>query len=179
MVQVQVPVTTPSQKVTELVDSIKMYCAEKDADWLAVDLLFSSTDFAAGHVNLDIWATCRQRHATRRNATARNTTTRNEMRRDETHRDATTRNSGLPCPSHNLTCRRSACETAASRIRPALRHPAADVMLVYGAKSCLLLFILTYMQSASIEYVKPLVPTRLEGGYYPGGMPANLVAAAS
>ena len=116
MLQVQVPVVTPSQKVTELVDSIKMYIAEKDADWLAVDLLFSSTDFAAGHINLDIWATC--------------------------------------------------------------RHPAADVMLVYGAKSSLLLFILTYMQSANIEYVKPLVPTRVEGGQT-SGLPPNLAAATS
>ena len=50
-------------------------------------------------------------------------------------------------------------------------------MLVYGAKSALLLFILTYMQSANIEYVKPLAPTRLEGGY-PGGL-SSIAAATS
>ena len=74
-------------------------------DWLDVDLLFSSTDFSAGHLNLDIWATC--------------------------------------------------------------RHPAQDIMIVYGAKSSLLLFIHSYMQSAGIDYVKPLLPTRIEGGAAP------------
>jgi len=102
LVQVQVPVATPHSKITELVDSIKQYCSEKDADWIAVEPIFSSTDFSAGHINLDIWVTC--------------------------------------------------------------RHPAQDVLLIYGAKSSLLLFIHAYMQSASIEYIKPLVPMRLEGG---------------
>ena len=102
LVQVQVPVSTPAQKMTELADSVKMYCAEKDADWLAVDLLFSGTNFSEGHITLDIWATC--------------------------------------------------------------RYPAADVMLIYGAKSSLLLFIHAYMQSANIEYIKPIIPVRLDHG---------------
>jgi hypothetical protein len=104
MIRIQVPAVTPAQKVTELADSIQKYCAEKDADWLAVDLLFSGTDFASGHIHMDIWATC--------------------------------------------------------------RHPAADVMLVYGAKSSLLLFVHAYMQSAHIDYVKPLSPIRLDGAPY-------------
>ena len=109
MVQVQVPSATPSQKVTELADAIRMYCNEREADWLAVDLLFSSTDFSSGHLNLDIWATC--------------------------------------------------------------RHPAQDIMLVFGAKSSLLLFIHAYMQSANIEYVKPLNPIRIEGRIDSGTAP--------
>ena len=48
-VQVQVPSATPSQKVTELADAIRMYCNEREADWIGVDLLFSSTDFSSGH----------------------------------------------------------------------------------------------------------------------------------
>ena len=108
-VQVQVPSATPSQKVTELADAIRMYCNEREADWIGVDLLFSSTDFSSGHLNLDIWATC--------------------------------------------------------------RHPAQDIMLVFGAKSSLLLFIHAYMQSANIEYVKPLNPIRIEGRIDSGTAP--------
>ncbi|KAL1520950.1 hypothetical protein AB1Y20_022509 [Prymnesium parvum] len=100
MIRVQVPAATPALKVTELADSIRMYCSEKEADWMAVDLIFSGTDFSAGHLNLDVWATC--------------------------------------------------------------RHPAADVGMVYGAKSSLLLFMHAYMQSANIEYIKPLMPVRME-----------------
>merc|ERR1712195_261443 len=61
-VQVQVPSATPSQKVTELADAIRMYCNEREADWIGVDLLFSSTDFSSGHLNLDILALSRHLH---------------------------------------------------------------------------------------------------------------------
>ena len=41
-VQVQVPSATPSQKVTELADAIRMFCNEREVDWIGVDLLFSN-----------------------------------------------------------------------------------------------------------------------------------------
>lgn len=100
-ITIQVPTATPASKMTGLVDAIQLYVAEKSTDWIGVDPLFSSTDFAAGHINLDIWATC--------------------------------------------------------------RHPAADVGAIYTSKSFLLLFIHSYMQSANIEYIKPLVPLRHDG----------------
>ncbi|KAL1520951.1 hypothetical protein AB1Y20_022510 [Prymnesium parvum] len=57
MFQIQVPHVTPTAKITELVDGIKQYVAEKSTDWSHVDLLFSKSDFATGHLVLDIWAT--------------------------------------------------------------------------------------------------------------------------
>ena len=95
---VQVPTATPSAKVTELVDSIKAYVAEKDSEWTAVDLLFGDIDFEHGHIRLDVWATC--------------------------------------------------------------IFPAHEVLAIYSAKSRLLLFIHAYMQSASIEYIQPVLPVR-------------------
>ena len=43
--------------------------------------------------------------------------------------------------------------------------------MVFGAKSSLLLFIHAYMQSANIEYVKPLNPIRIEGRIEGGTAP--------
>lgn len=55
---IQVPAATPSAKITELVDSIKAYVAEKDSEWTQVDLLFGDIDFEHGHIRLDVWVTC-------------------------------------------------------------------------------------------------------------------------
>jgi len=96
MIRVQTPVVTPKERMTELVDCINQYVSEKEPDWIEVDCLFSSTDLSEGHLNLDVWATC--------------------------------------------------------------RHPAADIMKVFNAKSQLVLFLHAYMQSANIEYVRPLQP---------------------
>ena len=93
---IQVPTATPSAKITELVDSIRSYVAEKDAEWSDAMFLFSTIDFERGHIELKIWATS-------------------------------------VFPSH-------------------------EVSSIYSAKSRLLLFIHAYMQSADIEYVKPIVP---------------------
>eukprot|EP00965_Chrysotila_dentata_P021743 720214-Pleurochrysis_carterae.AAC.1 len=87
---------TPSAKMAELVDSVKMYVAEKESDWVGVDLLYSSMVHTDGYINLDIWATC--------------------------------------------------------------KHQASDTMLAYYAKSNLILFLHTYMQSASIDFIKPILP---------------------
>jgi small-conductance mechanosensitive channel len=56
LIEVKVSVTTPPAKMTELVDGIKLYAAQKDSDWTGIEPLFSNTDFEAGHLNLDIWA---------------------------------------------------------------------------------------------------------------------------
>ena len=53
--QIQVPVSTSTSKITELVDSIRQYVAEKDTEWESVHLMFSATDFEAGHIVLDVW----------------------------------------------------------------------------------------------------------------------------
>ena len=99
LVQVQVPQTTPAAKLTELVDSIRQYVAEKSGDWSGVDIMFSDTNFEAGHLVVDIWMEC--------------------------------------------------------------IHPAHEPVTVFGAKSSFLLFLHAYMQSASIEYVKPILPVRV------------------
>lgn len=99
LVQVQVPQTTPAAKMTELVDSIRQYVAEKSGDWSGVDIMFSDTNFEAGHLVVDCWMEC--------------------------------------------------------------VHPAHEPITVFGAKSSFLLFLHAYMQSASIEYVKPVLPVRL------------------
>jgi len=57
MTVVKVPVVTPSEKVTELVDAICMYVGTKSTDWLSVNMLFPTTDFEAGHMELAIWTT--------------------------------------------------------------------------------------------------------------------------
>ena len=99
LVQVQVPQTTPAAKLTELVDSIRQYVAEKSGDWSGVDVMFSDTNFEAGHLVVDIWMDC--------------------------------------------------------------VHPAHEPLTVFGAKSSFLLFLHAYMQSASIEYIKPILPVRV------------------
>ena len=58
MVLVQVPSATASAKMTELVDSIRTYVAEKDGEWSAVDLMFSRIDFEKGYVELQVWVEC-------------------------------------------------------------------------------------------------------------------------
>jgi len=98
-VPLKVPQSTATAKVTELVDSIRLYVAERSTDWSSVDMLFSAIDMEAGHLNLDIWVTC--------------------------------------------------------------VHPADEVGAVYGARSNLLMFIHSYMLSAGIEYVKPILPLRV------------------
>lgn len=101
-IRVQVPTCTPSAKITELVDSIKAYVAEKDAEWREADLLFTHVDFERGYIELCVWAVS--------------------------------------------------------------TFPAHEVLGVYSAKSRLLLFVHTYMQSAGIEYVRPLMDVRVSGG---------------
>ena len=87
--------------MTELVDSIRQYVAEKSGDWSGVDIMFSDTNFEAGHLY-------------------------------------------------------------SSRLLDGMRAPAAhEPITVFGAKSSFLLFLHAYMQSASIEYVKPVLPVRL------------------
>eukprot|EP00965_Chrysotila_dentata_P073327 2422185-Pleurochrysis_carterae.AAC.4 len=108
LIRVQAPAATPVAKMTEIADSVRLYVAEKNSDWSAVDLQYSSTDFAAGHLNLDIWA--------------------------------------------------------------ASKHAAAEVGKIYTARSGLILFIHTYMQSAGIEYVQPLIPVRITAPAM-GGLP--------
>ena len=49
------PRTTPAAKLTERVDSIRQYVAEKSGDWSGVDVMFSDTNFEAGHLVVDIW----------------------------------------------------------------------------------------------------------------------------
>lgn len=56
LVLLQVPSATPSAKMTELVDSIRTYVAEKDGEWSNVDLMFSRIDFKNGYVELQVWA---------------------------------------------------------------------------------------------------------------------------
>jgi len=60
-VPVQVPVSTPASQMTGLVDAVQQYCAEAVVDWLpgGVEAQFASTDFAQGHMNLNLWVTCR------------------------------------------------------------------------------------------------------------------------
>ena len=41
-------------------------------------------------------------------------------------------------------------------------HPSHEVLKVYSARSALFLFVHAYMQSASIDYVRPVVPIRIE-----------------
>ena len=55
LVPLQVPSATPSAKVTELVDSIRAYVAEKDNEWSHVDMMFSRIDFEKGYVELQMW----------------------------------------------------------------------------------------------------------------------------
>jgi len=56
--ELQVPTATPSAKVTELLDSIKAYVAEKEGEWRSVDMLLSDLDFEHGVMKLSVWATC-------------------------------------------------------------------------------------------------------------------------
>jgi len=55
-IKVQVPMVTPSGKVTELVDAIKQYIEEKE-EWVKAEVLFTSHEYQAGHMLLEIWAT--------------------------------------------------------------------------------------------------------------------------
>jgi len=56
LVEIKVSITTPASKMTELVDSIKLFAAEKESDWTAIDAIFSDTNFDAGYLSLSIWA---------------------------------------------------------------------------------------------------------------------------
>eukprot|EP00965_Chrysotila_dentata_P032777 1092376-Pleurochrysis_carterae.AAC.1 len=47
---------TPSNKVTEIVDSIKTYITETE-DWIHAEVLFTSHEHESGHLLLEIWCT--------------------------------------------------------------------------------------------------------------------------
>mmetsp|Transcript_164662 Transcript_164662/g.528262 ORF Transcript_164662/g.528262 Transcript_164662/m.528262 type:complete len:749 (-) Transcript_164662:450-2696(-) len=60
--RIQVPAVTAPAKITELVDSIRQYIADKDTDWVNGSLLVSSMNYSAGYMALDIWPTYRCLH---------------------------------------------------------------------------------------------------------------------
>jgi len=57
-VPIDLPLSMPAAKLTELIDSIRKYVEEKSSDWSGVDVLFSATDFEVGRLVVHVWLNC-------------------------------------------------------------------------------------------------------------------------